>query len=527
MKSGEGASYQSNLCRRGYDRSRRLLALLTVCCAGACQEPTQIRLEIATNIPACKDVTLTAIAAGRPDDVGQRAFSAETSKCEPATGKIGSLVLVPSDGDGDALGVQAVTALGQMTLGSCKDNGYKVLAGQAGGCIIQRRQVRFAPHTPLTLPITMDAACVDVPCDPATTCVGGTCVSRDVPDPASCPLPGGCGAATGGAALDRCVSQFECAQGLVCKSFGGEKRCTPACPTVGANPLCPAGTRCEGISGSKYCAPSDIGKPCTSGTNCNYACLVAQNYCTGNCTTAADCPNGWGCMPVGGERICVKAAATCDGVDNSKCVVPAACDLSPALIVGSCTLACTDPSDCPQRALGMSPWTCDGLCRRPSGDGTAVYGPLEGGTTPPQWACNGLGQVVNVCGDGQHVDFNTFMIPEPPVVDCSSNTTTKGLPGDACVDSCRYVGGCPFGYTCAAVGSIGASNRIGLCLPSFGSAKIGALCTRHADCFFGYCNLTKGKCSRDCSWDGFCPTGSSCVRGGGPDVESLPFRRCE
>ena len=355
----------------------------------------------------------------------------------------------------------------------------------------------------------------------ASSGTGGT------PGTGGIPGTGGTGGAGTKNVLDLCNNPSECTQGLVCKPFGGPSRCTPTCLTVGASALCPTGTRCEDIAGSKHCVPSDIGKTCSTGSNCNFACLTAPKYCTGNCTTAADCPNGWGCMPVSNNRVCVKAAAACDGVNNSACVVPAACDLSPNLVVGSCTLACSTASDCPQRALGMSPWTCDGLCRRPSTGPTAIYGPLEGGSAPSQWACNGLNQVVNVCGDGQHIDFNAFTIPGPPAVNCSATVTTDGLPGDACVDSCRYAGGCPFGFQCNALGSIGANSRIGLCLPGFGAGKVGGACTRDADCFFGYCNRTKGKCSRDCSKDGLCPTGSSCVPGGGPSVEGLAFRRCE
>ena len=79
---------------------------------------------------------------------------------------------------------------------------------------------------------------------------------------------------------------------------------------------------------------------------------------------------------------------------------PAACDTSTSLIVAGCTLACSSPADCPQRAQGMAPWSCDGLCRRPSSGATAIYGPLEGGWSPAQYACNIALQVVNVCGDG-------------------------------------------------------------------------------------------------------------------------------
>jgi hypothetical protein len=35
------------------------------------------------------------------------------------------------------------------------------------------------------------------------------------------------------------------------------------------------------------------------------------------------------------------------------------------------------------------------------------------------------------------------------------------------------------------------------------------------------------KCSRDCSADGLCPTGTTCTSGGGPSVEGKAFARCE
>jgi hypothetical protein len=128
-----------------------------------------------------------------------------------------------------------------------------------------------------------------------------------------------------------------------------------------------------------------------------------------------------------------------------------------------------------------------------------------------------------VCNDGQHIDFGAFTIPNPPVVSCSSSTTTDGPAGDSCVDSCRYQGGCPFGFACTAVGGVGGA-RIGLCIPT-GSGEVGASCANDTQCAFGYC--LNGTCSRDCSSDGICPGATSCVAGGGPNVEGMPFRRCQ
>jgi hypothetical protein len=186
--------------------------------------------------------------------------------------------------------------------------------------------------------------------------------------------------------------------------------------------------------------------------------------------------------------------------------------------VASCTAACTTAADCPQRAPGLPPWTCDGLCRRPPD----VLGPLPGGATPTQYACDGV-TPVNLCNDGQHIDFQAFDIPKPPAVNCNSPVTTSGSPNDSCVDSCRYEGGCPWGFTCTAVGNINNS-RIGLCLVNGGS-PVGASCSSNIECAYGYC--VSGKCSRDCTADGLCPTGSTCTTAGGPPAQGLPFKRCQ
>lgn len=106
---------------------------------------------------------------------------------------------------------------------------------------------------------------------------------------------------------------------------------------------------------------------------------------------------------------------------------------------------------------------------------------------------------------------------------CNSPTTTDGLPGDACVDSCRYPGGCRYGYACSAVGGVNGA-RIGLCLPA-GAGEIGAAYSVDSQCGFGY--RSTGKCSRDCTSDGVCPSGSSCLAGMPPAVEGAAFKRCQ
>ncbi len=322
--------------------------------------------------------------------------------------------------------------------------------------------------------------------------------------------------------LDLCGADPECAAPLLCRNMwkGGPSRCTRVCVTDGG---CPSGMRCSSVNNEKFCATSDIGKTCSSATDCNFGCLSGPGYCTGACATGSDCPNGFGCMTVGNPptKVCVKASEYCEAQNTKPCIVPAACDTT-SLIVGACTLACSSNADCPQRASLMTPWTCsNGLCKRPPD----VHGPLGGGFTPAQYACDSFNNVVNLCNDAQHMNFQQFTIPPAPAVNCNATTTTDGAPGDSCVDSCRYQGGCPFGFGCTAVGSY-AGGRIGLCLPA-GAGEVGAACANDTQCAFGYCS--NQKCSRDCTADGVCPTGSTCTAVGGavPNVEGMPFKRCQ
>ncbi len=352
---------------------------------------------------------------------------------------------------------------------------------------------------------------------------------------------GGSGGSGGGTttkiALDSCSSDDDCTAPAVCKEMykGGPFRCTFTCTSSNE---CPSGTRCENVNGESYCAQSDVGKPCTSDSGCNYACMTDPGYCTSSCTNALDCPNGFGCS--GG--VCVKVAIYCgQGPDGESCGAAAICNdpdvfADAEVWFASCTIPCNSHLDCPQRAQGLAPWTCDGVvCRRPTMTNAVenfLIGPLAGGR-PAEWVCSDYGAVIG-CGDGMHMNFNTFAIPPRPTSAwCSATYPDSWIssfpnpndPADTCMDSCLHRGGCPFGFTCSGVGNIGGS-RIGLCLPS-GSGDIGSTCFRDSDCGMGYCHIDTGKCTRDCSADGVCPKGFTCTDAGdGTSIEGKTFRRC-
>jgi hypothetical protein len=268
----------------------------------------------------------------------------------------------------------------------------------------------------------------------------------------------------------------------------------------------------------------DVGRPCSLADTCNFACLLGQKYCTSTCTTGADCPNGFACQEgvgSGGTSVCAKLEVPCTDQDASACIAPTLCD-SKNQVISGCTATCNTAADCPQRAAGFPPWTCDGtVCRRPSD----VFGSFGGNVTPAQYACNASNQPVSLCNDAQHINYDTFTIPNPPPVDCQDQFTTSGVEGDSCIDSCRYQGGCEWNFTCTAVGSVGP-NRVGLCLLN-GIKPVGSPCTSNTECDYAFCPSTTGTCSRDCTADGFCPTGSTCTVVPGPTAEGKPFRRCQ
>jgi hypothetical protein len=141
-----------------------------------CREPTQITLEISTDAQ-CADVRGTTIGVGKLVSLENKPAVAETAACSKS-GRIGSLVVVPSGDKDEEVTIRVVTGVGKSPE-ACVTDGF------VGGCIVARRTIRYLPHTPLDLPIEMNIDCLDIPCEATQTCFNGECVSPKI-DPVKC-----------------------------------------------------------------------------------------------------------------------------------------------------------------------------------------------------------------------------------------------------------------------------------------------------------------------------------------------------
>lgn len=269
---------------------------------GSCREPTEITLQVHTNLPCKKDSGNwygVAVYVGKPGAALEHAApTLETDACEP-NGRIGSLVVVPSGSKSEELGVRVVAGLSRKP-DDCAAKGYQ-------GCIVARRALRFTPHTPLDLDIALDADCVDVGCDPTHTCLTGGCVGSEQvehPDPEDVREPsvrcGDNGVRCGLTGKVCCLSVDTDAQ-----TTHGECRYPETCPSDSAVLNCDDDSDCPPESDYSYpglCmlvydnkngVLQDPGR--ASGSQCRFAANTSTQSSAGLalCENRLSCANGW------------------------------------------------------------------------------------------------------------------------------------------------------------------------------------------------------------------------------------------
>lgn len=222
-----------------------------------CQEPTQVTVDVRLVTAQCSEIHGTAITVGvEPADTEERIRSrfptAQTSDCDPATRRIGTLVVTPSDAERASIVVVAAYGARRDPT-ECQPPDY-------AGCIVARRRFSFSKHRRLTMPVTIDPECANVPCDAFSTCRKGRCFDAEIApcDGADCAQNEPGATPDGGTDLDAAVI-----------SDGGpivdNASCEGALLRCG-DVACPAPGRCCILQGSAVCDPS--GNPCPGAQAC-------------------------------------------------------------------------------------------------------------------------------------------------------------------------------------------------------------------------------------------------------------------
>ena len=138
----------------------------------SCAPPTQIVVDIYSEIDCANNPQVGLFAGSTLAELGTKAPTSTAEHCEGPPGHVGSVVLQPSaSGERDEeIAFQVATRNDSAGPDTC------VAANDYAGCIVARRQVRFQPHRSIGLRVDLRLSCLDLPCDSglARTFIGQT-----------------------------------------------------------------------------------------------------------------------------------------------------------------------------------------------------------------------------------------------------------------------------------------------------------------------------------------------------------------
>ena len=293
-------------------RSSVLVAALAIGSVLACsKEPTEIRVQLMTNLACSQARGASVVGRSVPDD-GARA-EIVTHNC--ARGVIGDVYARPGNGRSGSAWLRVLLGVERDVSACTKDDNFD-------GCIVQRRRLAYLEGHVLSLGVALDQSCIGVPCDESTTCNAlGYCVPIDAHcDGDACGIDNGADAATGGrdASVPRDgESRDGSDSGASSDASGGRDGSVPqVCPFVSCSPelkccggqgmlaMCVPPTCAQNTQVSRYDCASKI-EFCAA----DQYCVLRDNVSTGRvyrcdvlmagddvlCQDDADCPAGRHC----------------------------------------------------------------------------------------------------------------------------------------------------------------------------------------------------------------------------------------
>jgi hypothetical protein len=341
------------------------LPALAVAATHGCQEPTQVTLDIRTNVVCGDSKGVEIVVATTPHVAetraallgsGPRFATATTRECNEARSpsQVGTLVVTPSDDDNQAA-VVVLGSFGKTPVEACLGSSFPTQ------CIVARRRFAFVDHLRIALPILLDPVCAGIPCDETSTCVGAKCVSSDVRcESGTCTEPG--------VAPDG---------GLVVVDAQGPINVTPVDDS--GNPLGDGAPPPPNDGGGRD-ADAEAGSSFNDGGVLTGSCPNPTTTCAGNpaaicnkpaiccyvgigaqCETAENCDRTGGCCRGGndcnmGEVCCANTPTPSGASTRFSCVAEAACV---APMVAICTKVVAEGCGSKQCIGGMYSTTPD------------------------------------------------------------------------------------------------------------------------------------------------------------------------
>lgn len=158
---------------RGLGSARAALVMLPAALAlWQCRAPTQIALDVRTDVPCVALTGVSIHVAATAEESEVNAPSAITTHCE--SGRIGRIFFAPGGSTDSSVAVVVSAALGG-------DPEVCLRSAPSAACIVARRRLSFEPSITRVIPVLLRRSCAGRRCDTLTTCADATtCASSAV-----------------------------------------------------------------------------------------------------------------------------------------------------------------------------------------------------------------------------------------------------------------------------------------------------------------------------------------------------------
>jgi hypothetical protein len=131
--------------------------------AASCNEsPAELVLDVYTDVGCDAEAQ---VAVGKVGALGDRASATTSRVCDPMTGSLGRLVIVPNSGDSGEVALEVRVRPDHGSADNC------VASNNYLGCIVARRIVSYIPGRSISMRVDLRNPCVDTPCSETTSCV--------------------------------------------------------------------------------------------------------------------------------------------------------------------------------------------------------------------------------------------------------------------------------------------------------------------------------------------------------------------